>query len=434
MLTELYRVVRREKIEIIHAHNYEGALIGLFAKFMTGKPMIYNAVNLMSDELSTYRFFKPAFTAKWIAAILDWFVPIFPDHIIAVTKELYEWLSNRGIPQARLTMIPCGIKPAMFDHADGDKFRSKYAIGSRPVVMYTGINNAFQRVDYLLRAFSVVLKEEPSALLMVVSPIENEPDLPANQAMARELKIADSVIYVGPHTLSDLPNYIATATVTVVPRPECPGHPIKLLNYMISGKPIVCFAGGAKGITHMHDALLVRDHDWQEMGEAILKLLRDPELAIRLGSNARETAINNFDWEILSKKVEAIYQSLMNRDRRSGKQTNKPMSTPPDWKENLHGLARRSIALYRVIRSERANTIHARNYEGVLIGTLAKFITRKPHVYNAVNLMSDEFPTYGLNPVFLANGLQPFSRTTFRAARPWSRWQIGNQRDKDGPG
>jgi hypothetical protein len=54
----------------------------------------------------------------------------------------------------------------------------------------------------------------------------------------------------------------------------------------------------------------------------------------------------------------------------------------------------------------------------VLIGTLAKFITRKPHVYNAVNLMSDEFPTYGLNPVFLANGLQPFSRTNFRAARP----------------
>jgi 1,2-diacylglycerol 3-alpha-glucosyltransferase len=314
MLTELCRVVRREKIEIIHAHNYEGALIGLFAKFMTGKPMIYNAVNLMSDELSSYRFFKPAFIATWIAAILDWFVPIFPDHIIAVTKELYKWLSDRGIPEKRLTMIPCGIKPAMFDHVDADKFRRKYAIGSRPVVMYTGINNAFQRVDYLLRAFSVVLKEEPSALLMLVSPIENEPDLATNQAMARELKIADSVIYVASHTLNDLPNYIATATVTVVPRPESPGHPIKLLNYMISGKPIVCFVGGAKGISHMHDALLVRDHDWQGMGEAILKLLRDPELAKSLGSNARQTAINNFDWQVLSKKVEAIYEVLINRD------------------------------------------------------------------------------------------------------------------------
>jgi glycosyltransferase involved in cell wall biosynthesis len=330
MLTKLCRVIRREKIEIIHAHNYEGALIGLFAKFLTGTPMIYNAVNLMSDELSTYRFFKPAIIAHWIAAILDWFVPIFPDHIIAVTKELYDWLSSRGIPEKRLTMIPCGIRPAMFDHTDPNKFRSKYAIGSRPVVMYTGINNAFQRVDYLLRAFSVVLKGEPSALLMIVSPMENEPDLAAHQALARALKIADSVIYVGPHTLTDLPDYIAMATVTVAPRPECPGHPIKLLNYMISRKPVVCFAGGAKGITHMHDALLVRDHDWQAMGEAILKLLRDPELAKSLGSNARQTVINNFDWQILSKEVEAIYEKLMNQERRSRNEADTAMSTPQD--------------------------------------------------------------------------------------------------------
>jgi glycosyltransferase involved in cell wall biosynthesis len=196
--------------------------------------------------------------------------------------------------------------------------------------MYTGINNAFQRVDYLLRAFSVVLKGEPSALLMIVSPMENEPDLAAHQALARALKIADSVIYVGPHTLSDLPDYIAMATVTVAPRPECPGHPIKLLNYMISRKPVVCFAGGAKGITHMHDALLVRDHDWQAMGEAILKLLRDPELAKSLGSNARQTVINNFDWQILSKEVEAIYEKLMNQERRSRNEADTAMSTPQD--------------------------------------------------------------------------------------------------------
>jgi 1,2-diacylglycerol 3-alpha-glucosyltransferase len=327
MLTELCRVVRREKIEIIHAHNYEGALIGLFAKFVTGRPMIYNAVNLMSDELATYRFIRPKFVAKWIGAILDWFVPIFPDHIIAVTQELYDWLAKRGVPKKRLTVVPCGIRPAMFDNADANKFCDKYAIGSRPVVMYTGINSAFQRVDYLLRAFSVVLKEEPSALLMVVSPLENEPDLQANQALARELGIAENVIFAGPHTLDDLPHYIAMATVTVVPRPECPGHPIKLLNYMISGKPIVCFAGAAKGITHMHDALTVPDHDWQEMGKSILTLLHDPVLAQRLGTNARQTAINNFDWQVLAKKVETIYANLLPGNQRSSEPADKAMPT-----------------------------------------------------------------------------------------------------------
>jgi glycosyltransferase involved in cell wall biosynthesis len=47
------------------------------------------------------------------------------------------------------------------------------------------------------------------------------------------------------------------------------------------------------------------------MGEAILTLLRDPALAKRLGANARETVLNNFDWQILAKKIEAIYDELL---------------------------------------------------------------------------------------------------------------------------
>jgi 1,2-diacylglycerol 3-alpha-glucosyltransferase len=317
MLRELCRVVRQEKIQIIHAHNYEGALIGLFAKLITGRPVVYNAVNLMSDELASYRFIRPKFLANWLGHFLDWFVPPLPDHIIAVTTELYQWLLEHGIKKEKLTMIPCGIRPAMFDHPDRNRFRQKYGIGDRPVVMYTGINSAFQRVDYLVRAFSIVAKEDPEPLLMIVSPLDNEPDLPASQALAKELGIEDRVLWIGPHPLSDLKDYLAAADVTVVPRPECPGHPIKLLNYMISGKPIVCFAGAAKGVTHLHDAFIVKDHDWQEMAQAILKLMREPELSQTLGLNARRTAIDNFDWEVLSRKVADIYKTLVPAERPS---------------------------------------------------------------------------------------------------------------------
>jgi glycosyltransferase involved in cell wall biosynthesis len=146
---------------------------------------------------------------------------------------------------------------------------------------------------------------------MLLSPLENEADLSINQALARELGIADKVIWAGPHTLAELPDYIAMADVTVVPRTECPGHPIKLLNYMISGKPIACFKGAAKGVTHLHDAFLVEDHNWREMGQAIVQLIRDPALGKRLGANARETAINNFDWEVLSARIAEIYQKVL---------------------------------------------------------------------------------------------------------------------------
>jgi glycosyltransferase involved in cell wall biosynthesis len=311
LVIKLCRVIWGEKIEIIHAHNYEGGLAGLIAKFCTGKPLVYNAVNLMGDELDTYGFIRPAFLAKWLATALDTFIPVFPDHIIAVTQELYDWFVRRGVKTKRLTLIPCGIRPELFAAADPSELLRKYEVGSRPVVMYTGINSAFQRVDYLLRAFTIVLKAEPSALLMIVSPLANEPNYPVNVELAKSSGISQNVIFVSPHELDELRDYLAMASVTVVPRPECPGHPIKLMNYMMAAKPTVCFAGAAKGVRHLYDAFIVPDHDWEKMGEAIVTVLRDPALAKRLGTQGHDTVLNNFDWRILAKKVELIYADML---------------------------------------------------------------------------------------------------------------------------
>jgi glycosyltransferase involved in cell wall biosynthesis len=311
MLRELCRVVKREGVDLIHGHNYEGALIGAAAKWQTRKPLVYHAVNTMSDELHTYRFIRPAFVAKAIARVLDAVTPLPADRIIAVTPEIERGLVARQIPPERITVIPCGIEPEMFANADPAPVRARYGLGTRPVVMYTGVNSAFQRIDYLLRAFAVARERCPEALLMVVSPLENEPDLAANQALAAELGIAGDVIWAGPHTLAELPGYLACADVTVVPRCDCPGHPIKLLNYMMAGKPAACFAGAAKGVTHDVDAWIAPDHDWRALGEGVARLINDRPLAQRLGAQAHRTAMENFDWRRLCERVEEVYRSAI---------------------------------------------------------------------------------------------------------------------------
>jgi glycosyltransferase involved in cell wall biosynthesis len=196
----------------------------------------------------------------------------------------------------------------MFAAANPAPIRDRYSLHGRRVVMYTGVNSAFQRIDYLLRAYAVA--RQPDTVLMVVSPLSGEPDLAANQALARELGL-EEVIWAGPHTLAELPDYLACADVTVVPRADCPGHPIKLLNYMMAGKPTVCFAGAAKGVTHGLEAWLVPDHDWRALGEGIALLLRDRDLAGRLGANARRTATAQFDWKGLSERVTDVYARVL---------------------------------------------------------------------------------------------------------------------------
>jgi 1,2-diacylglycerol 3-alpha-glucosyltransferase len=311
LLRLLCRVIRKEKIDIIHAHNYEGALIGILAKWLTRRPLLYNAVNLMSDELAGYNFIRPAWVAHGIAHGLDWFTPIFPDHITAVSPELREWFLKNGVPAAKVDMVPAGIEPDLFDPPEPEKFRQQYRLDGRPVVMYTGVLNAFQRIDYLLAAFAFVLRQRSDALLLVVSPLISETHERTYRQLAQELGIADSVIWISPHSLKDLPSYLALADVAVVPRPECPGHPVKLLNYMLAGRPIVSFAGGAKGVRHLHDAYIVPNHNLEALGQGIITLLKDRALAAKLGANAHATVLANFDWRQICAKIECIYGRLL---------------------------------------------------------------------------------------------------------------------------
>jgi 1,2-diacylglycerol 3-alpha-glucosyltransferase len=318
LLRLLCRVIQKENVDIIHAHNYEGALIGIAAKWFTRRPLLYNAVNLMSDELAGYNFIRPAWLAHCIAHGLDWFTPIFPDHITAVSPELREWFLKNGVRPNKVDMVPAGIEPDLFDHPEPEKFRQQYQLDGRPVVMYTGVLNAFQRIDYLLSAFAFALRKHPDALLLVVSPLVSETHEHAYRQQAQELGIADSVIWISPHPLKDLPSYLALADVAVVPRPECPGHPVKLLNYMLAGRPIVSFAGGAKGVCHLHDAYIVANHDSVALGQGIITLLENRELAAKLGANARATVLANFDWRQICAKIERIYDRLLAARNKAG--------------------------------------------------------------------------------------------------------------------
>jgi glycosyltransferase involved in cell wall biosynthesis len=248
--------------------------------------------------------------AKLLARMLDSIVAIVPTGFIAISAELRSALIERGVSPDRIALVPLGIDLTMFGHANPKALKTRYDVRDQPIVMYTGINSPIQRIDYLLRAFSLVLNDVPEALLMVVSPLAHDFDLPSNRALAKSLGLCESVIWVEGHSLADLPDYLAMASVAVVSRPEVPGHPIKLLNYMAAAKPIVCPAGAAKGLRHMHDAFIVPDHKPQELADGIIVLLRNDGLAKVLGAKARITVAEKFDRLKLCEPIEAMYRSL----------------------------------------------------------------------------------------------------------------------------
>lgn len=311
MVGTLVRGIRRARLELIHAHNYEGALIGYLAGRLTGRPLLYNAVNTMEDELPSYGFIRPRALAAGLARLLDAHVPRGADQVTVVSEELRAFLTARGVEPARITLVPAGVNPEMFDGADPTPWRRRLGLGPDPVVLYTGTLERFQRVDYLVRAMGKVLAQVPAARLVLAANLSRDEDVARVRAQARELGIADRVVLVPVGTPDELPPLLAAADVTVCPRPACPGFPVKLLNYMAARKAIVTFQGSAKGLRHRETAFVAEDHHWEGLAEGIVALLEDRGLAAALGERARAAIAGRFDWPSLAGRIEEVYHRML---------------------------------------------------------------------------------------------------------------------------
>ena len=311
LIPKLVQVIRKYNIEIIHTHNYEATIAGAVAKLFTRRPMVYTGINSMHDELPTYVSKRTRWLARGLGKTLDYLVPRTGNALMVLSDELKEYLTGLGVRKEKIVVIPPGVEVEMFAHGEPGNVRSKHNLDAdTPVVLYTGALERFQRVDYLISAMVHVLQDVPDAKLLIVGNILNETARDEYKQQAADLGIQDSILFIDAVSLNQLPDYLAAGDVAVVPRPSCPGYPIKLLNYMAAGKAIVSFAGSAKAICHGFNGYVAENHNVADLAEGIKLLLTDKVLRNTLGQRARDSIPGVFDWETLAKGTAVLYDEL----------------------------------------------------------------------------------------------------------------------------
>ncbi len=305
---KLWQVVKKEKIDIIHAHNYEAALAGLLVRTMTGIPVIFNSHNVLSDELYTY--FRLPFTksiAKTTAWLLDTYIPKKADYCITVSEESIKFLIRKGVPQERIKFIPPGINYSFRGIFNSQAIREKYHLGENSLIIYTGNLDGYQNIDFLFEVIKIVAHSLSNFTLVIITTS----DYNHYQILARTMGIERYLIFIPHTTFTQVQEILAASTIAVSPRTSWSGFPIKLLNYMAAGKAIVAAEGSAKGIKHFHNGIIVNNDDSRGFAEAIVRLLRDPDLASRLGYNAKKDVITRYNWDYTSSLIEGVYEQVL---------------------------------------------------------------------------------------------------------------------------
>ena len=359
----LLQVVQRERIQIIHAHNVEALACGLLVRAWTGAPVVYHGHNVFEQELPAYFGRRLRHLARRVGWAVDATLPRRADAVIVLTQFAAETLRAHGVPAERLHLIPPGIDcPPLPPRRVGfpacplrrleslrhdslpDTFKTSEVLvenlmpiecimgqngagsasgnlgglvwqkvsGSKRYdsagaqVVYAGNLDPYQDMELLLRCWPHVLAARSDATLTLISA-----SLPKRwQRLEADMDIAASVRFVLGRDFGKVWATIAAADVVVCPRTSRDGFPIKLLNYMAAGRPIVVSAGSAHGLTHGETAHVVADGDERAFAAGIVALLDDPALARHLGDAARELARTRHDWAVIAQQVEAIYETV----------------------------------------------------------------------------------------------------------------------------
>jgi glycosyltransferase involved in cell wall biosynthesis len=240
--------------------------------------------------------------------------------IICISPRLKEHLQTKwNIDESKLAVLPCAADVEAFKPNNNSRaVRKSLGLTNEPVVMWVGGFYPWHDLSLLLESFALILQRRPDARLVLVG---DGPSWLSVVDIITKGGLRHAVIMTGAIAHSQVPKMLSIADVAVVPSaPITPslggtGTPLKLFEYMSSGKAIVASAlnEAADVILDGYNGLLVEARDVNQFAEATLKLIDDPEERSRLGQNARQQAIARYSWEQYTRRLEEIYLNVLGR-------------------------------------------------------------------------------------------------------------------------
>ena len=236
------------------------------------------------------------------------------DAYIALTPFERDYLTERGIQTDKIAVIGAGVDANVFGKADGALVRHRHNWGDGPVVATIGRHSARKQIDVLLAAMSQVWAVYPDTQLLVAgarSPYTCQIDsmisaLPPEQQCR--------VTMVNDFSDEEKPNLLAACDVFVLPSGE-ESFGIAFVEAWACGKPVIGARSGAipSVIDEGYDGLLTAYQDANDLAQAILKLLADPQLRTRMGKTGRRKVLENYTWEIAADRVREVYSKVIAR-------------------------------------------------------------------------------------------------------------------------
>lgn len=310
-LVRLYRLMRRERPHIVHTHTAKAGFVGRLAAWLARVPVV---VHTFHGHI-LHGYYSPRKTQ--LLRRMERILAQMTDRIIAVSEQVkHDLVTYRVAPAETILVVPLGLElePFLDDSQSRGTFRRELELkeGER-LVGIVGRLFPIKNHRLFLDAAALMARQELAARFVIVGDGALRPEM---EQYAQALDIADRVIFTG--WRHDLPRiYVDLDVLAVTSNNE--GTPVSAIEAMAAGCPVVATRVG--GLPDLIDdgesGYLVPPGDAQAVSAAMLRLLREPEMARRMGQTARTLVQERFAAHRLVNDMARLYPELLGQSCRT---------------------------------------------------------------------------------------------------------------------
>jgi glycosyltransferase involved in cell wall biosynthesis len=285
--------------DLIHSHSFHASIVARLLKLVAPVPAILSTI---------HNIYEGGSLRMWAYRLTD---PLSL-HTTTVSRAVADrFIALHAVRREKCSVIPNAIDTEEFtpDPARRTDARSTLAADSDFIWIAAGRLTPAKDYPNLLRAFARVRASQPRMQLWIAGQGTGA-QLSALQALAAELAIDNSIRWLG--LRRDLPALLDAADGFVLSS-AWEGMPLVLAEAMAMEKSVVATdVGGVRELAG-ETSIIVPAHDVEELAEAMLASMRQPEEERQARARAARRHIEtHFSIDARAAEWEALYQNLVN--------------------------------------------------------------------------------------------------------------------------
>ncbi len=313
----LQQVVDQVRPDIIHAHSpVLNALPALKVGQRNGIPVVYEIRAFWEDAAVDHGSTREGSLRYRATRTLETHAIRRAGHVFTICEGLRADIVARGIPSAKVTVIPNAVDVEGFQLAQpaDPALQARWGLQGRTVLGFIGSFYAYEGLDLLVSAMPQLVQQRPDVCLLLVG---GGPQEAALKAQVQMLGLTDRVVFTGRVPHAEVNRYYDLIDLLAYPR-----HSMRLTELVTPLKPLEAMAqghlfvasdvGGHKElIRHGETGWLFKADDRDALAHAVLDMLAHRDRWPQLRANGRRFVEDVRNWRTSVAQYEAPYQALL---------------------------------------------------------------------------------------------------------------------------